>query len=138
MKNVIYEGIFFDPAELKKACAHVRVGALEKAIEFPHVTTEFKPAKTHEELYGQPVMFYVTGYANDLRNEGVQVKLADACDAVKAAVEAVSVPHITLSIAKDAKAKDTKDMAFSFVKPFAVFGTFGAFAGGKVVTKNEE
>ena len=126
--NVIYEA-FFVPGQLNSK--------LSKDIEFKHITTEFKPAKTHEHLYGQQATFMVTGYGNDEVNEGYRVKLVSCeSDELRELYEAIPIPHITLSISPEGKAVNTKNLDFKPIDEFIVFTKFGGFLG-KPIYKEE-
>ena len=61
-----YEG-FFITEELPHTLA--------RDIEKKHITTEYKPAKTNDGLYGITADFEIIGYGNDGMNEGYKVRL---------------------------------------------------------------
>lgn len=134
-----YEG-FFIKNELKSK--------LFKDIEFKHVTTEYRPAVDHPELYGAVARFKIIGYGNNGQNEGVKVSLMsiDVSDLPdnrgKAAqlydlFNAIEVPHITLSIAEGAKAVNTKDLDFSEkYNVDTVTGIFGGFNGNRPILES--
>lgn len=126
--NVIYEA-FFVQGQLNSK--------LSKDIEFKHITTEFKPAKTHEHLYGQQATFMVTEYGNDEVNEGYRVKLVSCeSDELRELYEAIPIPHITLSISPEGKAVNTKNLDFEHIDEFIIFTKFGGFLG-KPIYKEE-
>lgn len=119
--NVVYEAFFVQGPLYSK---------LSKDIEFKHITTEFKPAKSHEHLYGQQATFLVTGYGNDEVNEGYKVKLV-SCESneLRELYEAIPIPHITLSISPEGKAVNTKNLDFGPTNEFTILTKFGGFLG---------
>ena len=140
MDKIIYEG-FFIPEELQKLILR---GSLEKEIEFKHITTSFKPEKPKTWLYGITERFYITGYANDGINEGVSVQ-NDWEDDNNTEFLAWDVwddyfktanPHITLSVSKDGKPVNTKNLKFNpIISTFKIDMIYGGFDGEKVITK---
>lgn len=126
--SVIYEAFFIQGSLSSK---------LSKNIEFKHITTEFKPAKSHEHLYGQQATFVITGYGNDEVNEGYKVKLVSCeSDELRELYEAISIPHITLSISPEGKAVNTKNLDFEPIDEFTILTKFGGFLG-KPIYKEE-
>ena len=123
----IYEG-FFVKEDLPSKLA--------KNIEYKHITTEFKPAHPHEDLYGITAKFAIIGYGNDDKNEGYLVKLVSCeSDELVELFNSISVPHITLSTSTsiDGKPVNTKNLEF---KPFdgdVITATFGGFLGKPVL-----
>lgn len=72
-----------------------------KNIENKHITNEFRPNKSHEELYGCEAKFIVTGYGNDGVNEGYKIKLISCkSDDLIKLYNNIVIPHITLSVYK--------------------------------------
>lgn len=119
--SVVYEAFFVQGSLDSK---------LAKDIEFKHITTEFKPAKSHEHLYGQQATFVVTGYGNDEVNEGYKVKLVSCeSDELRDLYEAIPIPHITLSVSPEGKAVNTKNLDFGPTDEFTVLTKFGGFLG---------
>ena len=119
--NIVYEAFFVQNTLPSK---------LSKDIEFKHVTTEYKPAISHEHLYGQQATFVITGYGNDEVNEGYSVKLVSCeSDELRELYEAIPVPHITLSISPEGKAVNTKNLEFGPTDEFTVLTKFGGFLG---------
>ena len=117
--NIIYEAFFVQDALSSKLC---------NDIEYKHITTEFKPAKCHEHLYGQRATFIVTGYCNDEVNEGYSVKLV-SCDSdeLRELYETISIPHITLSVSSEGKPVNTKNLEFKPINEFLITTKFGGF-----------
>ena len=128
--NVIYEGFFIMDKINSK---------LAKDIEFKHITTEFRPTKTHEHLYGTMATFAITGYANDSINEGCSVTLK-SCDNDELVdlFNNISVPHITLSVSNEGKPVNTKNLNFKdeFNDNTIVHAVFGGFVGKPILQSN--
>lgn len=121
--NVIYEAFFvIDDLD----------SCLEKDIENKHITTEFRPSKSHEELYGCEAKFIVTGYGNDEVNEGYSVKLISCeSDELIELYNSISNPHITLSVSKEGKPVNTSKLTFDPAEDdFTINTKFGGFIGG--------
>lgn len=111
---------------------------LGKDIACPHVTLSYMPDDAMEGLFGARARLVVTAYGSDGRNEGVKVAIVDdgAPAELRDAGAAVPVPHITLSIAKGARAVDTAKLEFrDLPRPLEIGATYGGYApGGKVIT----
>lgn len=133
-ENVLYTGLFIDPNDLySKAPA-----TLDKRIATPHVTTAFRPGVEQLNLdsLGSGARIIAVGYGNDGRNEGLLVQIEAEDPAIQAACDALEVPHITLSVAEGAAAKDTANLEFAPLKePFELSGQYGLFEHGKVKYK---
>lgn len=128
--NILYEGFFIiDEMDSK----------LDKDIEFKHITTEFRPKKTHEHLYGTNAIFTITGYANDNINEGYSVALK-SCDndELVELFNNINVPHITLSVSNEGKPVSTKKLNFKdeFNDNNVVHAVFGGFVGKPILQNN--
>lgn len=128
--GVIYEGFFI----IDKMDSN-----LDKDIEFKHITTEFRPTKTHEHLYGTMATFTITGYANNGINEGCSVALK-SCDNDELVdlFNNISVPHITLSVSNEGKPVNTKNLNFKdgFNGNTIVHAVFGGFIGKPILRNN--
>jgi len=123
--SIVYEAFFVQ---------NVLISKLYKNIEFKHITTEFKPVKSHEHLYGTEATFIITGYGNDGANEGYKVQLV-SCDSNELVelYRNILLPHITLSVSKEGKPINTNKLHFKEVKPFLVKTKFGAFTEGNQI-----
>lgn len=122
--NVIYEGFFVKPnVELESK--------LEKDIEFKHITTQFKPEKSHEDLYGIEVNFIATKYGNDGINEGYKVKALNIeNNELLELYNQIPNPHITLSVSKDGKPVNTSKLNFEPIgEEIIIPCIFGGFIG---------
>lgn len=121
--RVIYEGFFvIDNLDHE----------LQKDIENKHVTTEFRPANSHEHLYGTEATFIVTGYGNDSVNEGYSVKLAHCDnDELIELYNNIAIPHITLSVSLEGKPVNTANLEFNEHKydGTTIRCKFGGFIG---------
>ena len=129
---VIYEGIFFD-IETSKLLRSIEGKILPITNEILHCTFKFRPEgnQLFDEVVGEEAEVLVTGYGCDGKNSGFLVELPefalkyymnyDNDDNLKPA-------HITVSLAKGAKAVDTANLDFKKLsKPFNVKGKFGYF-----------
>ena len=113
-----YWGIFFDHDDLPD-------GVLDKDIENKHITMGYRQP-CPEDILGCEVEVEVIGYGNDDANEGYEVELPDFLYDYWNNGEAV--PHITLSIADGAAAKDTGYINFYPIDdPFYATGYVGYF-----------
>lgn len=131
-QKTFFAGIFLNPDELY---GKVRP-TLEKPIEHPHVTTNFKPDATQLNLeqIGSGAKIYAVGYGNDGKNEGLLVKVEAEDPVVQAACNALETPHITLSISEKGQAKDTAFLDFRpLEEPIELTGDYGLFIQGKVI-----
>ena len=109
---------------------------LEKDIQNKHITTEFRPKQTHQDLYGKTATFKVIGYGNDDKNEGFKVEMVSCEDvALKELFDNIPLPHITLSVSNDGKPVNTAKLDFQPVNGQIVTGKFGGFDNGTVVYK---
>jgi hypothetical protein len=157
--KIIYEGFFLTASKGFK-------GSLEREIENKHITTDFfgsnsdKP--THPEFYGMSATFKIIGYANDGKNEGflidkdsIKITADYTFDEAKGEFrkndpkliknfikfynEAMKdrIPHVTLSVSKDGKPVDTKDLEFEPVRtPFTCSAIFAGYTDKGELTIN--
>ena len=125
---IIYEGFFINSKML---------GSLSKDIENKHVTTEFRPKVTHEELYGSKVILHVSKYGNNGENEGLYVdNIETDNDTLRSLFDNVAVHHITLSVSDSGKPVNSSKINFdkSWNGIDTIEATFGGFAdNGKVI-----
>ena len=131
---VNYEGIFFEGESVDKI-RFLEGEPLARLIENLHCTFKYKPLTNEifDDLVGKEIEVTVVGYGNDGRNSGFEIELPpeimeyyinyDGNDSDK-----LKVPHITVSLAKGAKAVDTAFLDFKkLANPFKVTGRFGYF-----------
>ena len=122
---MIYEGFFIqDNLE----------STLEKEVVNKHITTQFRPKQTHEELYGKKATFNIVGYGNDGVNEGFLVQLVSCNDQeLKQLFDEIPVPHITLSVSNIGKPVNTAKLNFKSVNGQTITGIFGGFNGNVIL-----
>lgn len=136
-EKVLYAGVFVNPDELySKAPA-----TLAHPIARPHITTNFRPSveQLHLDALGSGAKIYAVGYGNDGRNEGLQVRIEAENPEIQAACDALDTPHITLSVADGAFAKDTANLEFSPLdEPIELTGNYGLFSHGEIIDKYED
>ena len=106
--------------------------ALAEPVELPHVTVKFAPGPDIlSEFWGQKVTVTVTGYACDGRNEGIRVTLHAKNKALQEKLAKVAAPHMTLSVAEGARARDTGKLAFQDIAPISFRTVFGVCLNDK-------
>ena len=108
--RVIYCGFFIEKAKFERFFEP----KLAKAVDFPHITTAFRPSGTelHEDALGEKLRVRVVAYGNNGRNEGIKVEFVEGSAKAKSIFEQIRVPHITISVAEDAKPVDTAELDF--------------------------
>lgn len=121
--NYLYTGWFVQTEELYRKIKETN--RLEKEIEYPHVTLYFRPEWVDTKLFGSKAVIKVIGYGNDGENEGLLVELETKEETLQRVFDELQIPHVTLSIAKDAKAVNTRRLQFYEIEPFCLEGTFG-------------
>lgn len=126
-RKYLYIGCFFPKEELEKSLGALPRKALEKEIRTPHVTLAYKPEAVDRSLFGTPVSVRAVGYGCDGVNEGLLVELSTGCEALQALADGVETPHITLSLAENGEAVNTRFLAFSPIEPFTLTAVFGGF-----------
>ena len=128
-----YTGILFNGEDEYRLR---RIGSpLDKPIEHLHVTVQYKPKNPHRHLFGEKVSVQVIGYNKSQKNEGLQVRVrALGNPELQELLDQIPLPHITLSIAHNAKAVDTRYLPFEPIEPIELMGTFGALVE-EVITK---
>lgn len=140
MRKYIYTGVFFDKEYIEDTVNHyISKDRLVRVIENPHVTFSFKPEKVKPSLFGRMIVFRVVGYANDGKNQGLQVIIARPDARLAPEYTKIKNPHITISVSADGKPVDTGKMTFIPIEhPFNIHGYYGAFDGKEVVTYDED
>jgi len=140
MKNtkIVYTGVFFNLSELfNKFNANIGEPRLARIIENPHVTFAYQPKEINPALFGELVTFRVIGYANDGKNQGLQVELVDAAQSVREEYYKIETPHITVSIGEGCRAVNTAHLDFRPIEnPFTISGFFGglcSFFNNKII-----
>ncbi len=147
-----YEGVFLSTEEVTKAFQSAsedfpRYTVVPKIF---HITTEYMPAVTHENLYGAEVTVHITGYkygtstdetdGSTSENEGFKVEVASEDPEMQALLDSIDKNwHITGSYTT--AARYTKYMDFSDADPvdLTLTGTFGwCDSDDKLVLKSKE
>ena len=115
----VYWGVFFDHDDLPE-------GELDIDIDNKHVTMGYRQP-CPEDIVGCEVAVTVVGYGNDGANEGYEIELPYFMHEYWNNGEAI--PHITLSKAYGASAKDTGYIDFIPMPDdeFEVIGYVGYF-----------
>ena len=136
--NYIYTGVFFDKDSLHEVVnKYLNISMLERVIENPHVTFEYKPAKVDESLFGLPIKFAVTGYGYNGKNQGLLVEPVLIWTALEGTFKKIKMPHITLSVSVDGKPVDTGNLTFVKIRHrFFICGRYGAYNGNREVVIN--
>lgn len=126
-----YEAIFFDD-EMVNIIDSLEINPLSKVNDKIHCTFKYHPSSDEifDEIVGQSFEVYLAGYANDGKNSGFEILLPTELNKyyINFDIEegVLAKPHITASIAKDAKAANTKKLNFEpLAKPIKVVGKFG-------------
>ena len=145
-----YEGIFLSAEDVTEAFR----SASDHYPRYPvvpeefHVTTEFLPAATHENLYGTEVTVHITGYiygtakdktgdpASD--NEGFVVELQSEDAEMQELLNSFEKNwHITGSYTIGAKYTEYLDFSEASPVDFTITGTFGKCDSDGVLVLNK-
>ena len=127
-----YEAIFLDKESIK-LIQDLETNKLERVNDEIHLTLKYKPAQ-HEifnDLVGKEFEMYLVAYGNDGINAGFEVELSeelktyyinyDEDDNTK-----IKIPHITSSLAVDAKAMNTKNLLLNKLpQKYSIKGKLG-------------
>lgn len=135
-QRTVYAGLFIDPEDLHSK----RQATLEKPTKHPHITTAFRPGsdQLHLAQIGSSAKIYAAGYGNDGENEGLLVKIEADNPVIQKVCDALTAPHITLSISKKGQAKNTAHLKFTpLEEPIELKGNYGLFAQGSVIKSQE-
>lgn len=146
-----FEGIFLSYDEVIDAAKKIsdeypRYSVVPKNY---HVTTEFLPAVTHEDLYGTDVSVHITGYKFGTvtspedgitsENEGLRVELQSENTKMQELLDSINKNwHISISFTTGSKY--TEYMDFSDAEPASITltGKFGIHdSNGKLMLKKE-
>lgn len=128
-----YVGCFVEPDMLREKLASLPRVSLSKPILTPHVTVAYRPTAVDRSLFGTKVGIRVIGYGRDVDNEGLLVELSTQEARLKELLQAIEVPHITLSISQTGKPVNTKNLQFTAVEPFELLGTYGGYTDNGVI-----
>ncbi len=122
-----YTGCFFDPDDLEKRLSYISRRPLSRSILVPHVTVQFRPECVDDSLFGLEVRVRIKGYGRDENNEGVLVELSAQNPQLMEHLQAIAVPHITLSISNIGKPVNTRNLHFEAVQEVELTGKYGGF-----------
>lgn len=127
MGDYYYTGCFLDSAS-SKLIKTKRLGkALSNPNEILHMTVQFKPEPIDETLFGEKIRIKVVGYGIDKENEGFLVEAHSDNQDVQQLIDAIEIPHITMSIGANGKHRNTRNLQFEKIEPFSVSGIYGGF-----------
>ncbi len=127
-----YEGIFFDENAVD-VIHSLETKKLDKINDEIHCTFKYHPNDNEifNDIVGKEFEVYLVGYANDGKNSGFEISFSSDLKSYyinydEENPEMLKIPHITASLAKEAKAKDTKNLNFKPLKnPVKIIGKFG-------------
>lgn len=127
-----YEGLFFEN-EMVDLIHSLESKTLIIVNDEIHCTFKYHPTSDEifNEIVGQTFEVYLIGYSNDGQNSGFEILLPDELQKYYINYDeenpsAVKIPHITASLAKNAKASNTKKLHFEpLKKPVKLIGRFG-------------
>lgn len=132
----IYVGCFVSRDELLQKMNLIDGYRLEKLIQYPHITFEYKPSQVDEGLFGQAVEITAVAYGNNGQNEGLKVELHSKNEAIEKMICSIKIPHITVSVSVTGKPVDTSKLQFHSIEPFKLAGKYGGYdRHGAVVTE---
>lgn len=135
-KRFLYIGCFPDPREFQEKITSIHSQRLERVIDCPHVTFVFAPKDVDTTLFGQPIRVRITGYGKSEKNEGVSVTLHAQDPALQKMIDAIPVPHITISVSEEGVPFETRNLEFHEISPVELWGLFGGMTNGnRVVTR---
>ena len=127
-----YEGLFFDEEAIKiiKSLEKKKLPIINDVI---HCTFKYHPLEEEifNELVGKEFEIELIGYGCDGKNSGFSLKLPDELLKYYINYEEknprkIKIPHITTSLAENAKAENTKNLKFiPLENPTKITGKFG-------------
>ena len=128
-EKYIYTACFINRNELLSAMEANGLSGqhLDRIIDCPHVTLLFKPEDPMEAVFGEEVQVEVYAYGNDARNEGLAVNVVSDNVVINELLQNVQVPHITVSVAEDARPVDTATIKFERTASFILKGVYGGY-----------
>ncbi len=127
-----YEGLFFDK-ETVELLHSLEEKQLAKINDEIHCTFKYHPKEkdVFNDIVGKSFEITIIGYGNDGFNSGFQISLPDELLPYYINYEddnqsLLKTPHITSSLAENAKAVNTNNLQFTpLEKPIKIKGTFG-------------
>lgn len=133
-----YTGLFFDAKELWQKISPYRREPLETTIDHPHVTFAYRPEEADRSFFGTEILVTITGYGNNGRNEGVLVSLCSDVPELQSMIDEIEIPHITISVARDAEAVATRFLHFKAIPEIQITGKYGGFTNERSVILQKE
>ena len=109
MSNQLYNGIFFDKDIVQKLVCDLNLPTLEKPIESPHVTFNFKKEDFPDTIIGASAEVKIIGLGHNDENVGL---LVDIPESLKELYNGNPNIHITTSISNTGKAINTGYLDF--------------------------
>ena len=126
MYHYKFTGCFVDPQEFWNKIKKIRTSPLRIAVPIPHVTFAYRPAFIDESLFGIPMTITITGYGCDGQNEAVKVKVKSDNPKLEKMIQAIAVPHITISLSEGAEAVNSRGLDFKPVQHVTLQGVYGS------------
>lgn len=119
----VYWGLFLDEPIVAEPLEHV--------VRDQHVTFGFRRPMPDGavRLLGTEWDVTAIGYANDGVNEGIAVELPDG---LRRFYDGAGTPHVTLSVSRDGRPRDTASLGFAGVEPYGIACRLGFFDGRTV------
>lgn len=136
-----YEGIFFE-ADMANLIHSLETEKLSIVNDILHCTFKYHPTTNEifNNIVGKTFEVYLVGYGNDGQNSGFEIQFPEELKIYYINYDEqnptiLKTPHITASLAKGAKAANTKNLNFkSLEKPIRLIGKFGYW----IQDKNKE
>ena len=127
-----YEAIFLDKESIK-LIQQLEENKLDRVNDEIHLTLKYKPNddEVFNEIVGKEFELYLIGYGNNGTNAGFEVELSDELKPYYINYDEdepskVKIPHITSSLALDAKAMNTKNLVFNKLpQKYSIKGKLG-------------
>ena len=131
-----YIGCFVRPDELFRHMDVISTGHLDRVIQTPHITFEYKPETVDESLFGNRIGVQIMGYGNDGENEGVRVALHSEDKRLRKMIQNIPTPHITVTVSNTGKSVNTRFLEFYPISSFEIEGVFGGYdSEGNIITE---
>lgn len=133
MSKMIYTGAFVSTSLIGERF----IGTLSKTIANQHVTFAFKPSIDIQDVInrhlGEDVRITAIGYGNNGENEGLKVRVESESEELNKLIEAIDIPHITISVGENGKPVNTAKLEFKDIPSFTFTGKIGFYDGREVV-----
>lgn len=120
-----YVGCFFEAEELFEKVKFIRKNPLSMAIEYPHITFQYRPESINRELFGQKLQVEIVGYGNNGINEGLYVRASASDLQLQEMIKKIEIPHITLALSEGGEAVNTRDLEFAAIPSIIITGEYG-------------